>query len=56
MQAIKDWHLFLGTSIIIGVLVVIIAIGYAVPILRSSPSLIEDIERPFGRTVSGFGF
>lgn len=51
IQVVMDWHLVLGVSILVGVIMFIIILGVAVPPLRPLPQLVPDTERPIGRTV-----
>ena len=50
-QAFKDWHLVLGTSILVGIVTLMVIVSFAVPIFRGSPDPVPDIERPEGMTV-----
>ena len=52
LQAIKDWHLFLGTTLITSIIIVVILISFVVPTLRPLPIPADDVERPQGYTVS----
>lgn len=42
----------LGTAIIVSIITVLVLISFAVPILRGRPRPVQDIERPYGTTVS----
>ena len=51
----KDWHLFLGTATIVGIMLAILMIGSAVPLFRTKPALILDSEKSNGVNVSSKG-
>lgn len=51
-QGVKDWHLLLGTGIIVAAIILIVFIGLIVPPFQNNPSLRPDIERPGGVNVS----
>ena len=51
-QAIKDWHLFLGTAALVAIIIVLLVIGIGTPMFRGVPKLKRDPERPEMATVS----
>ena len=46
IQTIKDWHLVLGTSIIVGITTAIEIIGHTVPAFRVKPQEVQNLEGP----------
>lgn len=42
----------MGTAIIVGIITLLLFIGFAVPELRGRPMPITDVERPYGKTVN----
>ena len=54
-KGVSDWHLAIVVLVITGVGTLIPVVGWAVPLLRSVPSLELDLERGPGRDVSNHG-
>ena len=48
----KNWHSFLGTAVIVGIILAILIIGSAVPLFRTNPTLILDTDKSRGVNVS----
>ena len=48
----RDWYLFVGVSIIVGIILAFISLGTAIPQTRPFPTPVTDEERPTGQTVS----
>jgi hypothetical protein len=51
---VKDWFLFVGVVVLVGILLVILIIGESVMALVPTPQLVVDEERPSGRTVKKY--
>ena len=46
LQAVKDWHLFLGCAVMVGIITTAVVLSFVVPVFKPNPMLVEDQEMP----------